>query len=154
MAPQPQVTPAQPPPSEEPAAEEEAADAEAAAPKKHHKTKKLHEKKDTDQAPASSGDKELDDSREALQAAKKQLKHLRKMKKQTSGFIASKASSSLQSGVEERSESSAHEGVQKDSPMLEGEAKSVEELTEKALGHTENSESAGLMAQKLLRKEV
>lgn len=58
------------------------------------------------------------------------------------------------SGAEERSESHAHEGVQKDSPMLEGETKSVEDLTEKALGHSENSESAGLMAQKALRKEV
>lgn len=60
----------------------------------------------------------------------------------------------MQSGTEERSESHAHEGVQRDSPMLEGEAKSVEELTEKALNHTENSESAGLMASKMLRKEV
>ena len=53
----------------------------------------------------------------------------------------------MASGSEERSESHAHEGAQKDSPMLEGEEKSVEELTEKALGHAENSEPVGLVAK-------
>lgn len=60
----------------------------------------------------------------------------------------------MQSGSQEGSHSRAHEGVQKDSPMLDGEAKSVEELTEKALGHTENSEPAGLQAKKMLRDVV
>jgi len=69
------------------------------------------------------------------------------MNKESAGFIASKASSTMASGSEERSESHAHEGAQKDSPMLEGEEKSVEELTEKALGHAENSEPVGLVAK-------
>ena len=146
------MSPAQPAPAAEGA--EEAPAQEEDAPKKHHKSKK-HEKKEAEEAPAaSSGDKELDETRGALSAAKKQLKHLRKMRKESSGFIASKSSSTMTSGSEERSESHAHEGVQKDSPMLEGETKSVEELTDKALSHAENSESAGLMAQKMLRKEV
>lgn len=120
------MTPAQPAPAEE-GAEEAPAQEEEAAPKKHHKSKKLHEKKDAEEAPAASGDKELDETRGALSAAKKQLKHLHKMRKESSGFIASKSSSTITSGSEERSESHAHEGVQKDSPMLEGETKSVEE---------------------------
>ena len=69
VAPQPQVTPAQPAPEEGGA--EAPAQEEAPAPKKHHKSKKLQEQKDEEAPAGGSGDKDLDDTRGALSAAKK-----------------------------------------------------------------------------------
>ena len=103
----------------------------------------MHEKEDSEQGGDGKGGNP-DDTRAALDQAKKELKHLHKMNKGGAGFIASKATTTMQSSSHEGSHSGAHEGVQRDSPMLEGEPRPLEELTEKALGHTENSEPVGL----------
>lgn len=66
----------------------------------------------------------------------------------TGGFIASKASTMTTSHSHQGSQS------QNDSPMLAGETKPLDEIADNALKHTENSESAGLVAKQELRKIV
>jgi len=66
------------------------------------------------------------------------------MNKGGAGFIASNSATTMQSASHEGSHTGANEGAQRDSPMLEGESRPLEELTDKALSHSVNSEPSEL----------
>lgn len=136
----------QPAPNADEDGEADALSEKAKGGKKKHKKQKLAGKEeDSKDSQADEGGDDADDGRAAIANAKKQLKKLHKLNKHSNAFLASGSATTMGS----QSRSHAHEGSQSDSPMLQGEAKpTVEEITEKALRQTENSEPPSLTAKK------